>query len=469
MSDFVGFPIQYKEILDVIKTSGAYLVGGAVRDRLLNKPIRDLDFALPADVIPFAKKVADQLKGHFYLLDSDRGAARVILQDPTQGRLIVDFTHFQGETIQDDLKSRDFTITSMAMDINQDHQLIDPFQGAGDLKEGILRSTTGHSLKDDPLRCIRAVRMAAQLGLSIHPDTKNQIREAADQLSEISLERIRDEIFQVLDGPNQSGALQSLQVLDIYPFVFNKDLTQIQVGTLRKMTDIWHLLQETHDQEAAGNWAYGLISHRLGRYREKIQAHLRHEPVPGRSVFQLSFLLPLTLPPDMESSDDEDEAAIRLFAGLSLSNQERYQLEKGRQGALQFSDMTRTNEELKPLNGYCFFRDYGPAGIEGIFTGLAWFLVSGGGSLQERGWEERLDSARFLLEAWWEKHGEWVSPPVLVNGDDLQREFNLEPGPRIGIALEKLKEAQVEEGIKTKEKALKYLKSWLSAEGFGER
>ena len=469
MKDFDGFPIQYEEILDVIKASGAFLVGGAVRDRLLNKPIRDLDFALPGDVIPTAKEVADRLNGDYYLLDRERGAARVILRDPSLGRLIVDFTRLQGESIQDDLKSRDFTVTSMAMDINQDHQLIDPFQGAQDLKDGYLRSTTDHSLKDDPLRCIRAVRMAAQLGLSIQPDTKKQIREVKDSLSKISMERIRDEIFQILNGPNQYGALQSLQVLGIYPLVFNRDLTQIQIGTLRIMSELWNLLRGTHDQDAAANWAYGLVSHRLGRYREQIQAHLRHEPVPGRSVFQLSFLLPLTLPEDLESPDYESEAASRVLAGLSLSNQERYQLEKGYQGALQFGDLTRSKARLKPLDVYCFFREYGPAGIEGIFTRLALFMASEGGSLQEAGWQAMLDSARFLLEAWWEKHGDWVTPPVLVNGDDLQNEFDLEPGPRIGIMLEKLKEAQVEEGIKTKEKALEYLKSWLDSEGFGEK
>jgi tRNA nucleotidyltransferase/poly(A) polymerase len=466
MKDFGGFPFQYKEILDVIKPSGAFLVGGAVRDRLLNKPVRDLDFALPGDVVPYAKEVADRLDGDYYLLDRDRGAARVILRDPSRGRLIVDFTRFQGETIQDDLFSRDFTITSMAMDVNQDHILLDPFRGAQDLKDGLLRSTTDHSLMDDPLRCIRAVRMAAQLGFKILPDTKEQIREVKDLLSEVSAERIRDEVFRILDGPYQGGAMHSLQVLGIYKLIFSTELTQDQIRILRKMADIWNLLQENHDQEAAANWAYGLISHRLGRYREQIQAHLRHEPVPGRSVYQLSMLLPLMLTLEEESSDPGLETGPRILAGLSLSNQERYQLEKGYRGSMQFRDLTKIKENMEPIDAYCFFRDYGPAGIEGIFLGMANFLASKGGSLQEAGWQEVLDSARFFLRAWWEKHEDWVSPPLLVNGDDIQSEFNLEPGPRIGIILEKLKEAQVEEGIRTKEQALEYLKSWLDSEGF---
>jgi tRNA nucleotidyltransferase/poly(A) polymerase len=468
MNDFKGFPFQYKEILDVIKTSGAYLVGGAVRDRLLNKPIRDLDFVLPDDVIPFAKEVADRLNGDYYLLDKDRGAARVILRDLSNERLIVDFTRFQGDSIQDDLGFRDFTITSMAMDINQQHQLIDPYLGAQDIKDGLIRSTTNRSLKDDPLRCIRAVRMAAQLGFRILPDTKDQIREAKDLISEISMERIRDEIFRILDGPHQSGALQSLQVLDIYPILFNRDLTEEQAGILRKLAELWNLLQGEHDQEASASWANGLVAHRLGRYRDKIHAHLKHEPVPGRTVYQLSFLLPLMHSKDWEYPDQVHESVSQVLTNIPLSNQERYQLEKASQGSIQFGSLAKSITGIKPLDVYCYFRDFGPAGIEGIFLALAWFLVSEGQSLQKAGWQEKLDSARFFLEAWWEKHGDWVSPPSLVNGDDLQDEFNVEPGPRIGIMLERLKEAQVAEGIRTKEQALEYLKSWLDSEGFGE-
>jgi poly(A) polymerase len=468
MEEFAGFPFHYNLILEVIKKARAYLVGGAVRDRLLNKPIRDLDFALPEKVTSYAKEVADRLDGYYYLLDKDRGAARVILQDPSQGRLIVDFTRFQGETIEDDLRSRDFTITSMAMDINQDHQLIDPFQGAQDLKERFLRSTSDHSIKDDPLRCIRAVRMAVQLGLQIVPDTKKQIREHKERLSDVSPERIRDEIFRILDGPYQSAAFQSLQVLGMYSMIFCADLSPIQVTVLRKLADLWNLLHEKHDQEAAANWAYGLISHQLGRYREQLQAHLRHEPVPGRSIYQLTFLLPLLLPEEGEFAELDDDFASQFLARLSLSNQERYQLEKASQGALQFGNLTRKTIKIMPIDAFCFFRDFGPAGIEGIFLGLAWFLGSEGQSLNKESWLNLLDSARFLLEAWWEKHGTWISPPVLVNGDDLQQELKMEPGPKIGILLERLKEAQVAEGIDSKEKALEYLRSWLTSEGFEE-
>jgi hypothetical protein len=143
-------------------------------------------------------------------------------------------------------------------------------------------------------------------------------------------------------------------------------------------------------------------------------------------------------------------------------------LEKAIQSSIHFGNLSKSKDELKPIDVYCFFRDYGPAGIEGIFLGLAWFLASEGSSLQKAGWQEELDAARFLLEAWWDKHEDWVSPPVLINGDELQSEFNVEPGPRIGIMLENLKEAQVENGIRTKKQAMEYLKSWMDSEGYVE-
>ena len=95
----VKFPSTYDQITDLLPASRAYLVGGAVRDLLLNRPIHDLDFALPEDTIPVAKRVADQLGGSFFVMDQERQTCRVILKDEEGQRLVVDFTLFQGNTI----------------------------------------------------------------------------------------------------------------------------------------------------------------------------------------------------------------------------------------------------------------------------------------------------------------------------------------------------------------------------------
>ena len=84
MINSANFPSQYHQILEIIKSSGGFLVGGAVRDLLLGKEIHDLDFSLPGSTIKYAKEVADRLNGDYYLLDKDRQAARVILKDQNQ-------------------------------------------------------------------------------------------------------------------------------------------------------------------------------------------------------------------------------------------------------------------------------------------------------------------------------------------------------------------------------------------------
>ncbi|MCK4801788.1 MAG: hypothetical protein KAS84_07340, partial [Anaerolineales bacterium] len=73
------------------------------------------------------------------------------------------------------------------------------------------------------------------------------------------------------------------------------------------------------------------------------------------------------------------------------------------------------------------------------------------------------DIARSVLEGWWEKRDQWIDPPSLMNGDDLQAEFDLDPGPEIGKLLEELREAQVQDGIQSRDKAKKFLKKLLDS------
>jgi poly(A) polymerase len=457
MNDNLIFPAVYSPIQDLIASSGAYLVGGAVRDILLNRAIHDLDFALPKGSIPLARKVADRLGGDFYLLDRERQAARVIIQDEVRGRMMVDFTLFQGLDIMEDLKARDFTITSMAQRLSGDQEIIDPCGGGRDIRDRVIRSTTPRALLHDPLRCLRAVRLAAQLDFRILPETKSQIREAYPGLAEVSGERIRDEIFRILDGPHQAAAFYSLDQLGIYSGLFQGSFTPELGRTLRALDSFWTLMLSEHNQDSAANWYLGLFAHRLGRYRDAVQNLLREELVPGRSVYQLSYLAPLY------GFTCQEEPEFQQPRDLALSNPEQDRIRKACLAARQFTQLCQCGAVVAPLTAYRYFRDVGKAGVEGIFISLAHFL--GNASGEDRAlWTQRLDTARALQEGWWEKHDQWVEPPVLLDGNDLQRELNLEPGPLLGKLLEQLREAQVSRGIQSTEQALDFLQG-LSRNG----
>jgi len=454
-----SLPALYEQIAALLKPAQVYLVGGAVRDLLLKKPIHDLDFTLLKNTIPAAKKVADQWGGAFYVLDQERETARVILKDEKGQRMMVDFTRFQGSSIEEDLQSRDFTITSMAIDINNGTDIIDFHHGAQDLKDGVLRSTTDHALRDDPLRCLRAVRLAAQYGLRIMPETKSQIHQYKSLLDEVSPERIRDELFRILEGPKQTAALGSLNILGLSKYIFKEDLSPYQTKTLRNLENIWGLFLKKHDQYSAANWSLGLLVHRLGRFREQIQEHLAQEIVPGRSIYQLAFLAPLT------GSQTEEGSIASSSSGLSgnfpLSNQERDYLGKSIKAANEIRELSDSDKESIPLMAFRYYRQAGSAGVIGVFLALAAHLVDNGNQSHQDQWIVQLDTARNLLEGWWEKQDSWINPPVLLDGNDLQNEFGVQPGPRLGQILESLREAQVMEGFRSRDEAGSYLDKLL--------
>jgi poly(A) polymerase len=446
-----SFPALYEQIINILEPYQAYLVGGAVRDLFLEKSIHDLDFALPEDTIPAAKLVADKLGGAFFILDPERETARVILKDENDQRMVVDFTRFLGQKIQDDLGSRDFTITSMAIKPGLDEEVIDPYNGAQDLKDGVLRTTTEKALFDDPLRCLRAVRLAAQFGLRILPETKEQIRQYGKEMAGISPERIRDELFRILDGPKQAAAFQIMEILGLSPFVFFGEINDQQILHLRFLEDLWNLFQKKHDQDSAANWSLGLLIHRLGRYRNDIQSYLKIELVPGRTIFQLSFIAPL-LNYGIEGEKNKD-----LQLNLPLSNQEWNFLGKSTSAAEMVLKYSRSGETPQPLDIYRYYRQHKFAGLLGVFLALAAESSKYSNNSQQEGWTTILDICRSFLEGWWEKKDVWVSPPILFDGDDIQSEFSISPGPRIGLLLRSLREAQVERGISSREEAIQFL------------
>jgi tRNA nucleotidyltransferase/poly(A) polymerase len=450
MNQNTSLPNIFSVIVELIDDSGGFLVGGAIRDILLGIPVHDLDFALPSKTIQYAKKVADELDGEFYVLDKERETTRVILWYEGQ-RLIVDFTKFQGITIEEDLAARDFTITSMALDIIEKEAIIDPFQGARDLKDGVIKSTSPGALKDDPLRCLRAIRLAAQHNFQILPETLEQIRQNQAGLSTISTERIRDELFRILDGPNQKAALMALDQIGTYSIIFSRDCSNRQITAISLLEKIWSLFLKTHDQESAASWSMGVLVNRLGRFRDKIKEYLAQELVIGRSVYALSFLAPLIM---FSDADDSDR--------IALSNQESIFVKRSTLSCESFVDICHSGGALEPVEVFQYFRDYDSAGVIGVFLGLA--EIHGKDPLKREGvWLDALDCARILLDGWWEKHREWVNPPILLNGHDLIREFNLSPGPQLGRLLEKLREIQVREELKDREQALLYAGNLLSS------
>jgi tRNA nucleotidyltransferase/poly(A) polymerase len=197
----------------------AYLVGGAVRDMLLGRPTHDLDFVLPADAVKISRRVADALHAAFYPLDEERDTGRVVQIDPDGSRQVIDFSVLRGPDLESDLRARDFTVNAIALDLHAPQVLIDPLGGAADLHAKRLRACSPLSFEEDPLRVVRGVRLAAAFGFRILPETRRQMGQAVSSLERISPERLRDELFRMLGGPQPWTAIRALDLLGALPYI----------------------------------------------------------------------------------------------------------------------------------------------------------------------------------------------------------------------------------------------------------
>lgn len=190
-----------------MSTPDGWLVGGAIRDRLLGRPVRDLDFVVPGDPEAAARAKAAQERGPVFELSEAFGAWRVLSRDRAT---TYDFSPLQGATIEEDLAKRDFTVNAMAEPL-AGGGLIDPHGGERDLRQGLLRVVGPRAYEADPLRALRLVRLATELGLRPEPETERLTVAAAARLAEPSPERVFAELRRIVVA---DGCLTGLELAD---------------------------------------------------------------------------------------------------------------------------------------------------------------------------------------------------------------------------------------------------------------
>ena len=213
------------KIFSVVKQSAqnlgleTYIVGGYVRDLILKRHSKDIDFVCVGSGIALAKEVSKNLKNQKVSIFKNFGTAML-----TSGDWELEFVGARKEsyqrdsrkpivedgTLADDQNRRDFTINAMAISLNADNYgaLVDPFNGVKDLKKKVIKTPLDPNItfSDDPLRMMRAIRFSSQLGFDIAPDTFEAITGNVDRLDIISKERIIDELNKIiLSNPPSYG------------------------------------------------------------------------------------------------------------------------------------------------------------------------------------------------------------------------------------------------------------------------
>lgn len=185
----------------------AWLVGGAVRDRLLGRSTTDFDVAVGGDPAGAAKALARRARAHVFALSEGFGGWRVIARDRSWQ---VDLLPLAGRSIESDLARRDLTVNAIARPI-AGGEYIDPFGGRADVDARRLRMVCAEAFADDPLRTIRLARLACELSFSVDPDTVAAARRHAPELDRVAPERIFAELKRIVCA---AAALHGLELMD---------------------------------------------------------------------------------------------------------------------------------------------------------------------------------------------------------------------------------------------------------------
>jgi poly(A) polymerase len=186
---------------------GVWIAGGAVRDAALGREVTDLDLAVAGDPGTVAKALGRELGEHAFELSAEFGTWRVV----AAGRgWQVDVTRLRGDSIEADLAARDFTVGAVAVPLGG-ASVLDPFDGLADLERGVLRAVGPATFSEDPLRLLRAARLAVELNLTVDPDTVALAHEGAGRAAEPAGERQLSELRRLLAS---ADPLRGLALLD---------------------------------------------------------------------------------------------------------------------------------------------------------------------------------------------------------------------------------------------------------------
>jgi poly(A) polymerase len=437
----------------------AWVVGGAVRDRLLGRSTDDVDLVAAGDVAPLAQRLAKAKGGVAFPLSETFGAWRVT---DRSGAWQVDLMPIEGEAIEHDLARRDFTVNAMAEPL-AGGELVDPFGGRADLEARRLRLVSPTAIEDDPLRTMRLARLSIELGLDVEAATRSAAQSNAPRLTDVAAERVFGELKRIVSGPQPYlgiGLLDALGALEVVlpELTGQRGVEQNKYHHLDVYGHSLEVLTKLTELEADPS--------PLGEHAEAAAAvmaePLADELTRGQAL-RFGALLHDAAKPQTRGETTEGRVT---FIGHDQAGAELARTALGRLRAserLQAHVAALTRHHLRlgflvhraPLSRrevHAYLRACEPVEVDVTLLSVADRLATRGHKADEA-IARHLELARELLgEALrWRAEG---PPEPLVRGDDLAAALGIERGPELGRLMGELEAAQFAGEIATQEDAV---------------
>lgn len=458
------------------KNEPLYLVGGFIRDALLGKNTLDLDFTMKGDAVSIGRDLSKNGGGSFVLLDDERGTARVIFKN-THGEIVIDLCHFQGETLEEDLLNRDFTINALALPMEaifgEDcsvEKIINLSGGIEDLNKKLIKAISRKSLETDPLRLLRAYRFQALTGFDMDVSTRDWIGELVPTISKVSVERVRDEFFYLLSVARSFEYVKELARVGLLKFIFSHKFHEFGImfeadsSLGNHSMNCFDILEElmTENFELFKEWQGDIDKH----FDQILASHRRRrEILKIASLF--TGLVRLEREVMKKVSDDFDIASSWGELIYLWSQQFKLSVLEGktlRKIVESFSKPASFNDpdELSKRDIFLFLRDVDNVAIETLFLALADAIEE----YTQESQKEELGKRKaviynFIREYFIEDRVD-IRTQRFLTGDDLMELFNIPEGPEIGRILDLLDEAQGIREIKSGDEAMLFVENLLN-------
>jgi putative nucleotidyltransferase with HDIG domain len=420
--------------------SGSWIVGGALRDELLGREVTDVDIAVEGDPEQAARELAAELRGPVFRLSEAFGAWRVV--DRLGGR-VYDFAPLQGQTIEEDLRRRDFTVNAMARP-RDGGDLIDPLGGRADLESRTLRVLGPEAYESDPLRPLRLARFAAELGFEPDAETERLTAAAAARVPEASGERIFADLRRLVIAP---GAVEGLALADRLGLLHS---------VLPELADLHDVDQSYYHHKDVYGHTLEVLERLIelerdatGELREVLDEPLADELTRGEALRFAALLHDIGKPATHDVREDgrvtfmgHDRLGEEMVRGVCRRLRTSARLSRFLEAVTRHHLVLGFLVHERPLDRravYRYLKRTSPVEVEVTLLSCADRLATRGKNA-EQAIDVHLQLAQELMPAALEWHT--GGPPRLpVRGDELAAELGIEPGPELGRLLAALEEA----------------------------
>jgi poly(A) polymerase len=437
----------------------AWLVGGALRDRLLGRATADFDVAVGGDRAGLARELARRAEGHAFALSEGFGAWRVVSRQRTWQ---VDLLPVLEGSIEADLAARDFTVNAMAQPLGSD-ELVDPFGGLDDLNLQRLRMVSSAAFEKDPLRVMRLARLACELELEVEAVTRSTAREAATGLPGVAAERIFYELKRIVSADRAVYGLREMDAVGATAIVLPEfeRLRGIDQSRYHHLDVYEHTLAVLEEAIALERDPAPVFGEQAQSVRGYLSAPFADELSRAQALRFGALLHDIAKPLTHGTSEGGRVTFMGHDAlGADLARDILARLRASERLSEHVGALTRHHLRLgflvhsAPLNRrqiYHYLHETDPVQVDVTVLSVADRLATRGDK-SGRAIERHLLLARELAGealAW-----KAAPPRPPVRGDELARALGIEPGPEVGRLLAELREASFAGDVSGRDDAL---------------